>query len=350
MFHKALWIRNLKIASPAVWAIYLVLFFFLPVSFYSRAHEIKVMAERFSHAEYSMYFNFYGGEVGLFLVFLIIGMASLLIGQERTAHSTDLTFSLPFKRRDIFLSKWLFGVIHITTSLLLNLFLSMLIMEYTILSEVASSTFLIHFMIFVIPFSIAIFTFSLFIGTIAGTSVSQFVLSVIFLYFPIGFSILVSAFLTNHGLLQASMLHMDGSPSFISSIITNGTLPYPILEFSYYKDSAHMADSYLNRPSYFALVSPLIYLLTSLPAGIWLFNRTKNENNGKLLVFEYGRGFFTFGVVLCFTLAAGAFGGELFGNYEDPSLSGYYFSAAIGGLVSYFLLKKFINIQLRFIR
>jgi acetoin utilization transport system permease protein len=348
MFHKALWIRNQKLASPAVWAIYLVLFFFLPVPFYGKAQEMQTMLERYSTNEYQVGFNFFGAEIAIFLVFIVIGMASLLIGQERTTHSTDLTFSLPFKRRDIFLSKWLFGVIHITTSLLLNLLLCMAIVEFTILSEIVRSSFILQFMIIVIPFSIAIFTFSMFIGTIAGSVVSQFILSAIFIYFPIGFFSLLTSFLTYHGLMLDPMHNIDGSMTLLSSFITNVTLPLPIYEFNYYTSVEPLSNNYLDRPSYFALLSPLIYLAITLPAGVWLFNRTKNENNGKLLVFDKGKGFFTFGVILCFALAGGAFGGEMFGSYEDPSLTGYYLSAAVGGVLSYLVLRKLINIQLRF--
>jgi acetoin utilization transport system permease protein len=350
MFHKALWIRNQKLASPAVWAVYLSLFFFLPFSFFGRAQSMQTQVDRFNLDETQLNFAFHGAELALFMTLILVGFASLLIGQERTTHSTDLTFSLPFKRKDIFLSKWMFGVVHITTGLLINLLLCMLIVRFTILNEIADASFLLHFMLLVIPFSIAIFTFSLFIGTIAGSIVSQFILSFIFLFFPIGFFSLLGTFLMYHGLELDMMYDLNGRFNSFGDFISMATLPITIFEFAYYTDVVNEIDgsvmNYTKMPSYLVLLSPFLYFAVTFPLAIWFFSRTKNENNGRLLVFEKGKGFFSVGVVVCFALAFGMIGGGIFGSYDQPSLLGYYFSAAIGGVLSYFVLRKIMNIRL----
>lgn len=350
MIHKALWMRNQKLGGPAVWAIYLSLFFFLPYSFYGRAQSLQTQVDRFNMDETQLNFSFHGVEITLFMTLILVGFASLLIGQERTTHSTDLTFSLPFNRKDIFLSKWVFGVVHITTGLLINLLLCMLIVRFTILNEMADASFLLEFMILVVPFSIAIFTFSMFIGTIAGSIISQFILSFIFLFFPIGFFSLLGTFLMFHGVQLDMNYALNGTLESFGDFIHTATLPVPVIEFAYYTDVVNeMNESvtdYTRMPDYLVLLSPLIYFAVTFPLGIWFFSRTKNENNGRLLVFEKGKRFFSFGVVLCFALAFGMAGGGLFGSYDQPSLIGYYFSAAIGGVLSYFVLRKIMNIRL----
>ncbi|WNB91389.1 ABC transporter permease subunit [Bacillus sp. NEB1478] len=354
MFHKALWMRNYKLAASAVWALYLVLFFLLPFSFYGKAANFKKEMDRFRDhpGDFNLYFHFQGGEIAVILTLILVGMAALLIGQERTTHSTDLTFALPFSRKDIFLSKWLFGAAHIITSLLVNLLLCVLILKFSVLSEVTNAKFLLEFTSFVIPTSLAIFSFCMFIGTIAGTMVSQFILSLIFIFFPIGFLTLLGSFFTFNGFLNDPMHRLDGSLNILGKISELITLPIPILHFFYYADdsSKGMIQNELQAPSYNAILVACVYLLITLLIGTWLFSITKNENNGKLLVFERGKRFFICGVVLCFALLGGMFGGEIFGSYGEPSYLAYYFSAAIGGIISYFILKKFINLQLRLTR
>jgi acetoin utilization transport system permease protein len=351
MFHRALWMRNQKLAAPAVWAVYLSLFFFLPYAFFGKAESMQTQVNEFHDTQLN--FNFHGIELVLFLTLILVGFAALLIGQERTTHSTDLTFSLPFKRKDIFLSKWMFGVVHITTGLLVNLLLCMLIVKFTILSEIVDASFLLQFMIIVIPFSIAIFTFSMFIGTIAGSIVSQFILSFIFLFFPLGFFSLIGTFLMYHGFELNMISDMNESINSFGDFMSAATLPVPVLEFSYYTDVIQANDAlngasndFTRMPHYLVLLSPFIYFAITFPLGIWLFSRTKNENNGRLLVFEKGKGFFSVGVVVCFALTFGMAGGGIFGSYNSPSLIGYYSSAAIGGILSYFLLRKIMKMRL----
>lgn len=351
MFHKALWMRNQKLAAPAVWAVYLSLFFFLPFFFFGEAQSLQTQVDEFHVKPSQLNFSFHGVQIALFMTLILVGFASLLIGPERTTHSTDLTFSLPFKRKDIFLSKWMFGAVHITTGLLVNLLLCMLIVRFTILNEIADASFLLEFMSLVIPFSIAIFTFSMFIGTIAGSMVSQFILSFIFLFFPVGFFSLIGTFLMFHG-VDLEMLNglNEGSLNTFGDFIATTTLPVTIFEFAYYTDVVDniygSVSDHTRMPSYLTLLSPLIYFAVTFPLGIWFFSCTKNENNGRLLVFEKGKRFFSFGVILCFALAFGMAGGNLFSSYNNPSLISYYFSASIGAVLSYFVLRKIMNIRL----
>ncbi|MET3729704.1 ABC-type transport system involved in multi-copper enzyme maturation permease subunit [Fictibacillus halophilus] len=348
MFHKALWMRNQKLGSPAVWGIYISLFLFLPYSFFGKAQTMlteKNNPYRDAPENYYLNFHFTGSDIVLFL-FLIVGLAALLVGSERTSHATDLTFSLPFKRKDIFLSKWIFGVGHIITSLLVNLLVCMLIVKFTILSEVTDAAFLFEFMMIVIPFSIAIFSFSLFIGTVAGSLVSQLVLSGIFLLFPLGFLSLVVSFLENHGI---SINHGAHTTQVFGDLINSFTLPIPIIDFRYDINlSTENSFTDLSHTPYVMLLIPLAYTILSVVFGTLFFSKTKNENNGRLLVFEKGRGFFTFGVVLCFALTFGMLGGEVFGDYDSRSLIGYYLSAALGGVLAFFMLKKLIHFRMQF--
>ncbi|MRS25623.1 ABC transporter permease, partial [Bacillus sp. RIT694] len=86
------------------------------------------------------------------------------------------------------------------------------------------------------------------------------------------------------------------------------------------------------------LITPILYILILLPLGVFFYNRTKNENNGKILLFTKLHRLFIPCVTICFALL----GGRLTGEKNDPILS-YYAGFIIIGVFSYVILNYFIN-------
>ena len=71
--------------------------------------------------QYYYFYIFLQEKVIVFwLTVLIIALACLLIGWERSYQSNTLLMTMPFKRKDVFLSKWAFGSFCIVGSLLFN--------------------------------------------------------------------------------------------------------------------------------------------------------------------------------------------------------------------------------------
>ncbi|MFC0189763.1 ABC transporter permease [Fictibacillus aquaticus] len=347
MFHKALWMRNYKLSKPVIWALYSAGFFSMPFIFLQKARQTSFYNTNVNASEY--YNDFHSANISIFFIIAVVLIASLVIGQERSSHSTDFTFSLPLSRKDIYLSKWLFGVFHITAALAVNIGLSYLIYIFSALNKFEKPNFLGLYFLYAFLFLTAIYTFALFIGTFAGNTVTQIVFSVIFLLFPVGVLGLIGAFIKVHwDLFSSEAYNRVSFGSDLTSIISQWTLPIPLFEFSYYyQSSLGKVSTALDYPPLWVWLVPVIYTSASLAAGLYLFTKTKNENNGRILVFDKLKGFFTFGIVTCFALAGGAFFGDAFDVYGEPNLFSYYMGMLTFGSLSYFGIKHLFKAKLQ---
>jgi ABC-type transport system involved in multi-copper enzyme maturation permease subunit len=338
--------RNYKLAKPSVWALYLIGFYFMPFTFIRHSSHTS---EQLQFGTFDHYYNsFHSGDMALLFIFACVIMASLIIGQERSTHSTNFTFSLPVSRKDLFLSKWLFGVVHIAASLFLNIALSIAIYTLTVLNKYENIKFLLLFFIFAFFFLVAIYTFSLFVGTFCGNTITQFVFSFIFLFLPAGLLYLIGAFINAHwGVFMDHPFNRVSFGGKIAEYVTEWTLPIPLFQFSYQVEELYGKNTaFLDYPSLWAV--PIIYTAAALAAGIYLFSRTKNENNGRILVFDNTKGFFAFSIAVCFALLGGAFFGDAFDVYGTPSLFTYYIGMAGAGLISYIAARKLFRSRVQF--
>ena len=110
------------------------------------------------------------------LTVLVIALACLLIGWERSNQSNTLLMMMPFKRKDVFLSKWAFGSFCILSSLLINWILMYVIYRTTIHFEYQSFSPFHRYFLYAIVSYAAVYTAALCIGTFTGSVVSQVVL------------------------------------------------------------------------------------------------------------------------------------------------------------------------------
>lgn len=109
MFQKALWVHTYKQSKYIVWLFWLVSFYVLSYKYYlAAAEQLKYFHE---HNEWKYIYRYYyqlslpdaimvqGG--------LLIILACILIGWERQNQSSDILWSMPFKRKHLFITKWL---------------------------------------------------------------------------------------------------------------------------------------------------------------------------------------------------------------------------------------------------
>ena len=107
------------------------------------------------------------------LIVLIIALACLLIGWERSNQSNTLLMTMPFKRKHVFLSKWAFGSFCIVSSLLINWIIMYVIYRTTIHFDYQSFSPLHRYFLYAIVSYVAVYTAALCIGTFTGSIVSQ---------------------------------------------------------------------------------------------------------------------------------------------------------------------------------
>ncbi|EOV9526143.1 ABC transporter permease subunit [Bacillus cytotoxicus] len=349
MFQKALWIRNYKQGKYVIWLFWLSTLYIFPYKYYIRAEQIAKYFHLKKSDPYYMY-SLHGAEPILFPALLLIGLAILLIGWERNNQTIDFLWSMPFKRSHLFLSKWLLGIVHIVGALIFSWLLMYIIYKNTIHVHYQSfSPFHVYFS-YVIMTLIAIYTFTLFIGTITGNVISQSVLSCIMIIFPLCIFQLVFPFFA---------LHVNLSPKEFNDIYakyatyTKNTsiiapLEYFHIEYDYDSQRDSFEDGFGNRqtgptyhqiPPVWTLLSPAIYILICLPLGVYLYRRAPNEHNGKILLYPKLHKYFLICTSLCFALL----GADAFGSESPPS---YYMYFIGSGLLAYVMLHRLLKHKL----
>jgi hypothetical protein len=262
---------------------------------------------------------------------------------------------MPFKRKDMFLTKWLFGVVNII-SVQTVCWVSM----YSIYKGSFHHAYQVftpfHFYFgYATIFLISLYTFVLFIGTIAGNIISQSLLSGICLFLPFGLPVLISGFIYVHSedsVKTNVCFECKYEDTFLYASPFNPITKFHI-EFDYYPAYDHDKDgnivsSNLNKepnhsriPSGWKLLSPLSFTLLFLSLGAYLYTRSPNEQNGKILLFPWLQKWFIGCTVLCFALL----GGQIFGA---NILWSYYLTFFGAGMISYIILTRLLKWQFSF--
>ena len=147
---------------------------------------------------------------------------------------------------------------------------------------------------------IAIYTFTLFIGTITGHIFSQSSLAIILLFLPYGFGLLISGFIYSH--TQWSLDAMGEIEQRTHEYLQHIDIISPLESFSITYDyhPIETFDNYGNKlssvpqdnpmehtfvPSPWTLLTPSAYIIIFLSMATFLYTRTPNEQNGKILLF-----------------------------------------------------------------
>jgi acetoin utilization transport system permease protein len=337
MFHKALWLRNWKQAKYVVIAFWIVLFYTLPFHYISKLWNAMYVAVNYNQSiTYSNYFE--AVLISFAGTFTLIVLAGVLIGQERADKTSDFHLSLPFSRKDIFLSKWLFGVSNIVIGLGINVLLNVVLVQTTMINMYEQANHWLTFYLIAVVVFTAIYSLALFIGTITGHIVSQLVLSFVSLILVQGVAILIE---------RAYLIIFDSFSYFRSNnlykfIVDSSTLPYILMD---YKVSFSNRNGFYvgGRGEEFSILIPAICLIIiSLLLGMVIYNRTKNENNGKALLFPM----LHIPFIACTVICCALFGGFFFASLFNHTIS-YYIGFAGAGIGVFFLLRRILTLKIK---
>ncbi|ENQ3104436.1 ABC transporter permease [Bacillus cereus] len=349
MFHKALWMRNWKQGKYIIMLFWFSTLYFLPYQYYSDAlHRAEYLRET-TDTYYSYHLS--GDNPTFFPGLLLIGLAVILIGWERHNQTNDFLWSMPFKRSHLFLSKWLFGSVHIVSTLSISWILMYIVYNTTIHGEYQSFTPFHLYFVYTIITLIAVYTLSLFIGTITGNVISQGALSYIIVIFPLYIFQLAFPFVALHvdtqkeynNIYNKSSMHIENT-----SIVA--PLSHFTIDYTYdpsrddIKDEygeVHAGPAYHHIPSAWALLSPIIYILICLPLGSYLYARSPNEQNGKILLYQKLHIYFSICTSICF----GLLGSEVFTD-GSTSIPLHYMYFIGFGILTYVILQRVLKHKL----
>ncbi|MBB6453513.1 ABC-2 type transport system permease protein [Salirhabdus euzebyi] len=331
MLPKALWKKEWKHVSLIAWGILIIFLLEYPFKASMKIEEWKEEREHYvldwewnNFLIHQMEYSFTASVFTVFAVVLIIVLAGILIGLERSSKRHDFSLALPFSKRSMFLTKWVLGFATILFSYTVSFWLGYLVLlrsEYGyVLTELDVTT------IFFAPLAayFVIFSLAMLIGTIAGDMRSQVTLSFIFLFFAQGFSIILLHFLATHGLIYFDYV----LPPFLQDIF------WPT-----YLTSMNIAIADLIYP----IIGGVIFFIV----GMLLFEKAPAEHSGEFLVFRSLHPIFAFGILISSALAGGLLMTTMisFGFTGGINVLSYWIGAIVAGGFSWIIIKRLLQIS-----
>ncbi|MFT4412308.1 ABC-2 transporter permease [Fredinandcohnia humi] len=353
MFNKALWIRNYKQAKFVIWGLWVACLYFT-YKFFSHLKNQEYTIAHWDEWEVDGKYEYYFAnitEVGIFQVLLVILLASILIGLERTNQSMDFTLSLPYKRTEIFLSKWAIGIVHILAALSVSVVFSIIILINSPIEEYFPISGLGFYYVVTVFVLVGVYTFSLFVGFIGASLFSQFVFSIVFLVFPYGFYNLLFDAISYHAhSLTGTPIYqgMFGLQS-VAKFFENLTFPILLLDIEGIINEIFVWRQTSALDILLLLIVPITITAISLYLIHLLSNRLKSENNGKILAYEALLPYLKVGVIVCFYLLGGGMIGNSTNRFDEvPGLLEFHLGGIGFSAVAYFILSKVAGMRLQF--
>lgn len=330
MFPKGLWLKEYMQIKWLLWIIPVL--GIASMSFY-RIDHLRYL-HQVTTTGYPMeriHETFYGPaglnisfQLSPFMYALLFVIAVLLFGFERRGTHQDFTFSLPFSRKTIFLTKWVLPLVFLAGTYLICFVIDVILIQTSQFSgyfnlAVSIRSFIIGFLLYVL-----FYTYVVAIGTMTGSASTQVVVSLAFAVIPVMFIVFLNGFLL-------LFFHMS-LPSVLSDI--------KFFDYLY---------SFLIVPENQAL---LLFIITVML--VWIANlcyvRNPVEKNGKAILYKGWEVAFRIGA----TISAATFFAAISENFSltmgtDLSPKVFVSIAFILGLVlTHFILMFLMGRKFKF--
>ncbi|SES66889.1 ABC-2 type transport system permease protein [Salinibacillus kushneri] len=322
MLPKALLIKEWKHAKVIIWAILVVYLIQFPVFISMKMEEWKdYQYESFfqNRMDYEITSAFTGNFLIVISVGLIFILAGVLVGLERNSKRHDFSLALPYSKPSMFLTKTFLGLVSVLVSYVISFWIGYFMIWNSEFSYMLNELDLLS--TFVAPFLayFVLFTFAMFIGTIAGEMKSQVALSIIFLFFPVGVMYILSQFWEIHHL---------------------GHFDFP-------KEIMHVFwPTYLTGTTmeWVELLYPVMGGIIFFFAGLKLFERVPAEHSGQFLVFYGLHPVFKIGIPVCSALLGGFLlsGIVPYHASEGIHLIFYWIGALVALVFSWIITKRLL--------
>lgn len=346
MFQKALWLRTYHQSKYVVWLFWLVSFYTLSYKYYmtSIQQQYFLNMNKKWKAIYHYSFDLTLLDSIMLLGSVLIVLACTLIGWERQNNSSDLLWSMPFKRSHLYMTKWLFGICNIAAVVVLNWGLFAIMKKLTFHNKYQVLSPFHSYFIYMLIVLIAIYTLALCIGTIAGNVISQGFLTAAILIFPVLLPSLISGVIAVHSNTEFHKVN-----GLIHNVMENIRISSPAEEFTIsfnydpqnaYTDKdgiRHNEPNFTTIPSPKLLIAPITHIIILLPLGMYLYVRSVNERNGNYLLYPKLQKV----VMACAIFFGGIVGGLMLSRSQ--SLSSFYIGFLVTSLITYFLLSKILK-------
>ncbi|WP_028552341.1 ABC transporter permease [Paenibacillus sp. UNC451MF] len=366
MLHKGLWFQNYKQSKYILWALWVVAII-SGFQFYDHASNVAGNVQYYLEQGKNTFQYYFGADletISALQLILCVGLAAFFVGFGRTNQTLELTYAMPVKREHIYLSKWLLGLIHIFGASTLGLIVQLAVVHTTILSSYLPDNLIWMYYVHQLFILCAVFSFSLWIGFIGGSVFSQVILCIIIPLVPYGLYGLIKEAVSLHyfalGIteIRENWLFRQATSAWFEQL----SFPIKLINI---REIFRLAESQQGiskeqleqiRQLYFgvkALIVPLIVTAGSLWGMIRMAGRSRNENNGKLLLNDRFRPYLIAGIIVCAFLFGGALlenmlGTHYYGKEGEYShryvnnLIIFYVSGAISVVIVYGIIRKWL--------
>ena len=258
--------------------------------------------------------------VGTIPVFLSV----ILIVEEKRKKTIEILISWPYSRYEVFFNKIAIGIFILVMPIIIA---GAILMGMTIINPVLAGLYsLSHILLWVFAYSsviISVFAFASLMGVIFGSSISQFVCTYIFIFFPVSFhALFTESYDTFYEMINGSrdMIYNSWIHNLSQTMqnITPMVHFYRAIELSSYTQLIYSAGLILMSLAIFAF-------------SLMLFDISKMEKNSEVLTFEGLEDFFRLGVLICSILL----GGAIFKQIVNIGSSGIFVGYIVGGFAGY---------------
>lgn len=264
-------------------------------------------------------------------MFILLVAAAVLLGicmfrYMQNVRSATLMHALPVKRRELYLSSLVSGVILLGVPILLNaaiLFvMSLLGGHYPVLQPL----WILDWIGGQLLTGMAVFCFTFFIGVLTGSSIAQLVFTFVFCFLPVGIMSLLSFLLE------------DWLFGFANSGVDQ------ILEFLLQITPMYYPQFLCCEPIWWIPVLEGVYILLFSGLGLFLYHKRDTERAGDVAAFPFMRPLFLYGVSFCVMLVGVCFVRAVNGNGGAPNVLVALLFALLGYCVAKALLLKSFRI------
>ena len=272
-----------------------------------------------------------GNEFYPIAIVVPIVVAAILFGEEKRRKTFEVLSTMPFTRYEIFYNKLLVALVATVFPFIINGLIMLLgVALSSNLRMFYSAAQVLKWLIKYIYYQLPFLSFAFLFGTLTGTTIAQFILTVIFLIFPMGFTYMLLANIS--GWVRSGFWRLSG---FADGIWDK------VIEYSIYGvfDSSYKGA---NRYIYYIILSIVLIIVSKI-----LFDKNKIERSGETLEFENIETFFKVGVAVCTALLMGLIFVWIFEGIFYRAVQYYrivlIFGYVVGGLLGWYLSKLSIK-------
>lgn len=254
----------------------------------------------------------------LFIVGIPITLIAILFAEEKRRKTFEVLQVMPYTRYEIFFNKLLVALASIVLPFIINGLIMILALGFSSsLRMFCSVGQVIKWILLFAYYQLPILGFTLIFGTITGTTISHIILSIIFLIFPMGITVLIFWNLGDIGLASSSM--------FFEELLVDIMKYTPL--------------GVLGNKGTGAYIIYILASLAMIALAKILFDKNKIERNGETLEFENTERFFKVGVSICTALLVGIIFVWIFNDFVSLSKVSVvlvmFLGYILGGILGY---------------